>query len=95
MDILLWHKLLGPYELAVQELVLKFRHMKKEYHDRGMYCPIESVEGRVKTVSSILDKMKRKNIPMDQLEELVEDIAGVRIICQFVEDIEKVSRMIE
>ena len=39
--------------------------------------------------------MKRKNIPMDQLEELVEDIAGVRIICQFVEDIEKVSRMIE
>ena len=95
MDILLWHKLLGPYELAVQELVLKFRHMKKEYQDRGMYCPIESVEGRVKTVSSILDKMKRKNIPMDQLEELVEDIAGVRIICQFVEDIEKVSRMIE
>lgn len=28
MDILLWHKLLEPYELAVQELVLKFQHMK-------------------------------------------------------------------
>ena len=95
MDILLWHKLLEPYELAVKELELKFRHMKREFYDRGMYCPIEHVTGRVKTVNSILDKMKKKSIPMDQLEELVEDIAGVRITCQFVEDIEKVAQLIE
>ena len=95
MDILLWHKLLEPYELAVQELVLKFQHMKKEFQDRGLYCPIEHVSGRVKTVNSILDKMKKKGIPMDQMEELIEDIAGVRITCQFVEDIEKVAQLIE
>ena len=89
MDILLWHKLLEPYELAVQELVLKFRHMKKEFQDRGMYCPIEHVSGRVKTVNSILDKMKKKGSLWIRWRELVEDIAGVRITCQFVEDIEK------
>ena len=94
MDILLWHKILSPYELAVQELVLKFNHMKKEYRERGMYCPIEHVSGRVKTVSSILEKMQKKEIPMERMEELVEDIAGIRIICQFVEDIEKVVKLI-
>ena len=95
MDILLWHKILSPYELAVQELVLKFEHMKKEYLERGEYCPIEQVTGRVKTVSSILEKMQKKEIPLEKMEELVEDIAGIRIICQFVEDIEKVAKIIE
>ena len=33
MDILLWHKILSPYELLVQELILKFNHMKKEYRE--------------------------------------------------------------
>ena len=50
--------------------------------------------GRVKSVSSILEKMQRKNIPFERMEEEVEDIAGVRIICQFVEDIEKVNALL-
>ena len=95
MDILLWHKILSPYELAVNELVLKFSHMKKEHRERGVYCPIEHVSGRVKTISSILEKMQKKEIPMERMEELVEDIAGIRIICQFVEDIRKVAQLIE
>ena len=42
-------------------------------------------------ITSILEKMKRKNIPFEEMEEQVEDIAGIRIICQFVEDIQRVS----
>ena len=38
--------------------------------------------------------MKRKNIPFEEMEEQVEDIAGIRIICQFVEDIQRVSDLI-
>lgn len=95
MDIQLWHEILDPYELAVQELVVKFNHVIKEHHEKGLYSPIEQVTGRVKTVSSILEKMQRKHIPVDEMEEQVEDIAGIRIICQFVEDIEKVSELIE
>jgi putative GTP pyrophosphokinase len=95
MDILLWHKILSPYELLVQELILKFNHMKKEYREQGRYCPIEQVSGRVKTISSILEKMQKKEIPLEKMEEQVEDIAGIRIICQFVEDIERVSKIIE
>lgn len=60
MDILLWHEILEPYELAVKELQVKFRHLIKEHHGKGLYSPIESVSGRVKSVSSILEKMQRK-----------------------------------
>ena len=91
MDILLWHKILRPYELAVNEVMLKFRHMKSEYQQRGEYCPVEQILGRVKSVSSILDKMQRKSISFEEMEDKVEDIAGIRIICQFIEDIYRVS----
>ena len=46
-------------------------------------------------MSSILEKMQRKHIPMERMEEELEDIAGVRIICQFEEDIETVASLIQ
>ena len=68
MDILLWHEILEPYELAVKELQVKFRHLIKEHHGKGLYSPIESVSGRVKSVSSILEKMQRKGIVPEEME---------------------------
>lgn len=94
MEIQLWRELLDPYYLAVEELTAKLNHMIKEYQYRDMYCPIDHVHGRVKSVTSILDKLQRKNIPFEEIEEQVEDIAGLRIICQFVEDIDKVANML-
>ncbi len=94
MEIQLWKELLDPYEQAVSELLTKFRNVKEEHEKRNLYSPIESVSGRTKTVASILEKMQRKNIPFESLEEEVEDIAGIRIICQFQEDIDTVSQMI-
>ena len=94
MEIQLWRELLHPYEQAVSELIVKFNSLKMEFSKNSLYSPIESVQGRVKTVSSILEKMKKKGIPFEHLEDMVEDIAGIRIICQFVEDIEKVSTLI-
>lgn len=94
MEIHLWRELLLPYELAVKELVIKFNQLKKEHREKDMYSPIEEVTGRVKSINSILEKMQRKHVAWDDLEEKVEDIAGVRIICQFYEDIEKVAELI-
>ena len=81
--------------MAVRELVVKFNHIIDECKENDIYCPIEQVEGRVKSVSSILEKMQRKHIPMEKMEEELEDISGVRIICQFEEDIETVASMIQ
>jgi putative GTP pyrophosphokinase len=94
MEIQLWRELLNPYELAVSELILKFRHLIGEHKENGFYSPIEQVTGRVKTISSILEKMQKKQIVFEEIEEKIEDIAGVRIICQFVEDIYKVVELI-
>lgn len=94
METQLWREMLDPYRLAVDELVVKFTHVKQEYQDARMYSPIESVSGRVKRISSILDKAHRKGVDIKHIEEKIEDIAGVRIICQFVEDIETVVDII-
>ncbi|MDO4619573.1 MAG: GTP pyrophosphokinase family protein [Lachnospiraceae bacterium] len=95
MEIQLWKELLDPYEQAVSELLVKFRNLKEAHKKQNLYSPIESVSGRVKSVSSILEKMQRKDIAFENLEEEVEDIAGVRIICQFVEDIDKVVSLVQ
>jgi putative GTP pyrophosphokinase len=95
MEIQLWRSILCPYELAVKELIVKFEHLIQEHKENDLYSPIEQVSGRVKSVNSILEKMQRKNIPMERMEEEIEDIAGVRIICQFEEDIETVASLIK
>ena len=94
MEIQLWREILNPYELAVKELTDKFNHLIKEHKVKNLYSPIEEVSGRVKSVTSILEKLQKKQIPIEQMEEQIEDIAGIRIICQFVEDIERVAQLI-
>ena len=93
-NILNWNEFLYPYKQAVDELVLKFQAMIDEYKLLGLYSPMESVTGRVKKSYSILEKAERKRIPDDKIEELIEDIAGIRILCQFVDDIHKVVDLI-
>lgn len=94
MEIQLWREILDPYSLAVDELITKFNHIIDEYRHVGAYSPIEQVTGRVKTISSILEKAQKKGIDLTNFEDEIDDIAGIRIICQFVEDIYKVVDII-
>ncbi|NLJ89261.1 MAG: GTP pyrophosphokinase family protein [Clostridiales bacterium] len=87
METQLWREILSPYELCVDEIMVKFNHLIDEFKNKGEYSPIEQVQGRVKSISSIIDKAQKKNVPLDRIEEEIDDIAGIRIICQFVEDI--------
>jgi Uncharacterized protein conserved in bacteria len=89
-----WKTFLTPYEQAVEELKVKFRSIRKEYRRRNEYSPIEFVTGRVKEIASILEKANKFNIPIDRIQYEMEDIAGLRIMCQFVDDIETVVELI-
>ncbi len=89
-----WDTMLSPYKQAVEELKVKLRGIREQYQKSSKHTPIEFVTGRVKPVSSILDKAKRKNIPLDRLEEEMQDLAGLRIVTQFVEDISTVVSLI-
>ncbi len=94
MQINDWKEFLIPYEQAVEELKIKFKSIRKQYRDQDEYSPIEFVTGRVKEISSILEKARKLDIPLNRISEGIEDIAGIRIMCQFVEDIYKVSGII-
>ena len=87
MELNQWKTVLIPYQYAVEELKVKFKNIRKELIDNGEYSPIEFVTGRVKKISSIIDKAKRLDIDLSEVDDKIEDIAGIRIMCQFVEDI--------
>ena len=85
-----WQHFLLPYQQAVNELKVKLRGMRKQFQDQTQHSPIEFVTGRVKPVDSIKEKMIRRHVQEDRFEQDMQDIAGLRIMCQFVEDIYKV-----
>lgn len=89
-----WEIFLAPYELAVAELKIKLRGLRTQYREQGEHVPIEFVTGRVKPVDSILNKAKLRGISLDRLEDDMSDIAGMRIMCQFVEDIHHMVQVI-
>lgn len=94
MNGLNWRELLYVRQQVVQELLLKLKNLDEECRYLDLYSPIDTISGRVKKTGSIMEKAKRKNIPLDEIEEKIEDIAGIRILCKFVEDIEKTAQMI-
>ena len=89
-----WEFFLAPYKQAVEELKVKLKGMRTQFEMQGVHSPIEFVTGRVKPIASILDKAQKKNIPLDQLEQQMQDIAGLRMMCQFVDDIKTVVQLL-
>lgn len=82
-----WEVFLAPYSQVVDELKIKLRGMRNQYEFESRHSPIELVTGRVKPVHSIIEKAESKKIPFDQIENELQDIAGLRVVCQFVDDI--------
>lgn len=85
--------LMSYYQCAIMEIETKFRVLNQEYsleYDRN---PIEGIKTRVKSYESILKKIRKKNIPinLESIEENIRDIAGVRVICSFPEDIYEIA----
>ncbi|EED2262087.1 GTP pyrophosphokinase family protein [Listeria monocytogenes] len=89
-----WEDFLAPYKQAVEELKIKLKGMRSQFELENNHSPIEFVTGRVKPVASILDKATQKHIALDHLVEEMQDIAGLRMMCQFVDDIEVVVRLL-
>lgn len=89
-----WDQFLEPYKLAVEELKIKLKGMRSQYELNSDHSPIEFVTGRVKPIASILDKAHQKGISLDKLDTEMQDIAGLRMMCQFVDDIKIVVELL-
>lgn len=81
--------LMAYYRCAIMEVETKFRVLNEEfsvYYDQN---PIETIKSRLKSQTSILKKLKKKNIAfsLKNIEENIFDVAGIRVICSFEDDI--------
>ena len=88
-----WSEFLLPYEMAVEELKNKFKRIRDEYRKNNEHSPIEFVVGRVKQIPSIIEKARKLGLTEENLDQM-DDIGGIRIICQFEDDIYKVVEMV-
>ena len=81
--------LMAYYKCAIMEVETKFKVLNEQFsleYDRN---PIESIKTRVKSLDGIVRKVRRKNIPLtlSAIEQNINDIAGIRVVCSFPEDI--------
>ena len=82
-------RLMSYYRCAIMEVETKFRVLNEQFSLQYDRNPIETIKTRVKSFDGILKKVKRKQIPfsLESIEENINDIAGVRVVCSFPEDI--------
>lgn len=84
------------YTCAIREVKTKLEVLNDELSIRNQRNPIEMIKSRVKKPRSIVEKLRRRNLPVS-LESMVnnlDDVAGIRVICSFVDDIYAVANML-
>ncbi|MDO4261741.1 MAG: GTP pyrophosphokinase family protein [Eubacteriales bacterium] len=88
--------LMMQYRCAIREMETKLHVLNDEFSMRHERNPFESIESRIKQPDSILEKMRRKGyrLTVNNIEEKLNDVAGVRVICSFVEDIYYLANML-
>ncbi len=81
--------LISYYRCAIMEVETKFRVLDEQYALRYDRNPIESIKSRVKSADSLLKKIRKKNIALtlEAIEENIWDVAGIRVICSYQDDI--------
>lgn len=89
-----WDRFFVPYTQTVTELKIKLRGLRDQYEKDGKDSPIEFVTGRVKTQASIEEKILRRHLDEKRLSLDLQDIAGVRIMTKYIEDVYTVVELL-
>ena len=83
------NQLMSYYRCAIMEVETKFKVLNEQFSLQYDRNPIETIKTRLKSPEGIVKKLTRKNYPitLESIEKNINDIAGVRVICSFPEDI--------
>lgn len=84
------------YESAIREVKTKLEILDSEFRTKYSYNPIHHINDRLKSPQSMLEKLQRKGLPIsvDSVRKNLHDIAGVRVICNYIEDIYTVADLL-
>ena len=87
-------KLMAYYRCAMMEIETKFNVLNQEFSLRLDRNPISSIRSRMKTPASIREKLTRRGIPVtvENIEACLNDVAGVRVVCAFPEDVRTLAK---
>lgn len=82
-------ELMMRYKCAMLEVKTKFDVLNTQLSLENDRNPLESINCRIKTVASIIEKLNRKGFELspESIEKNLNDVAGIRVICSFIEDI--------
>ncbi|MDE7016195.1 MAG: (p)ppGpp synthetase [Lachnospiraceae bacterium] len=84
-----YDSLIKPYSEALTIIQIRLNSLNTEYRSRSREYPIHNIQQRIKSKSSIIKKLEKKNIPVSagSARDELTDIAGIRVICYFEDDI--------
>ena len=89
-------KMLSQYQCAVAEIETKFRVLNMSLSVNDEQNPIESIKTRIKRPDSIISKLIKQGNPinLDSVRKNIFDVAGVRVICSFIDDIYRLEQLL-
>ena len=89
-------KIVGVYEAAIREINARLQTLDAEFSIKHQHNPIHHIETRVKSLNSIVKKLHDTGIPisMDNAKKNLHDIAGIRVVCCYVDDIYRIADLL-
>ena len=84
-----FNELMNRYESAIKEVYTRLEILKNDFRIHYQRDCITTIQSRIKTPASILNKLHRRDIPisLESIQKELNDIAGIRVICTFIDDI--------
>lgn len=84
-----YEKFIQPYQDACQVVSMWLENMQKEFGKEYNHNPVHSIQKRIKSLNSIADKLGRKGheVNLENAMAYLTDIAGVRVICYYIQDV--------
>ncbi|MCI9445852.1 MAG: response regulator [Lachnospiraceae bacterium] len=91
-----FNRLMMEYRSAIKEVETKLQVLNEEFSQEYNRNPFESIKSRLKSPDSIFEKLRRKGYPLtlDAIRDNLSDVAGVRVICSFPDDIYRLGGLL-
>jgi len=96
IDMTVYIQEMQLYRAALKEIQTKLEILDSEFEVKYDYNPIHHIESRLKTPSSIAEKLTKKGLPItiEAMREELNDIAGIRVICNYIDDARRIAEML-